>query len=46
MSEASEWMGGSAIGGSKNLQGVVDKTDNGKCSLKTKLGKKARFTQP
>ena len=37
-------MGGSAIG-SKNVQGVVDKTDNSKCaphihSLKTELGKK------
>ena len=27
----SEWMGGSAIG-SKNVQGVVDKTDNAKCA--------------
>ena len=38
-------MGGSAIG-SKNVQGVVDKTDNAKCaaphihSLETELGKK------
>ena len=41
-------MGGSAIG-SKNVQGVVDKTDNAKCaphihSLKTELGKKRRLT--